>query len=150
MESYALHARTVGSLLAINGVSAVLWNASTTKDIFATRLSWAKVSTGIDQLGLLRTSTRGVVGSTITPTAQNSFSVGAALPTALLDIDHTIAPLFVDAAAYIARAQSGEGTAGTTISFDPPIAIPPGAGLAVVSTIADDIGPCDIGFCWDE
>ena len=134
---------------SVNGEPyAALWNASTVKVIYVSRiLIEDDHATIANRPGPVRTSTRGTPGSTVTPDIDNDYNRAVAPASgALLDLaDYTVAPTLQPPRLmrYTLTATGG----GILIELDR-LAIPPGTGLAIEATA--NLGTGFYTFEWDE
>lgn len=140
---------------AANAIVGQIWNPSTTRTIKVVRAVIVKtLAGGNEDLAPVRTSARGATpGSTITPGIAQHFRravappSGAVIETSNFGTEPTIdgvaigeRPLAINLAAWVMVWQ-----------FPEPIAVLPGAGLAIAElTTALAVPICNIGFTWLE
>lgn len=149
MQEYAVSNR-VPAVSASPEPLAVLWNPSTTRTLYVTRVEIVGEAGASMQRALIRTSTRGTPGSTVTPDADNSYSRDAAPPSgALLDCsDFTVVPTTQGPELW--RFASGAVTgSGTDIYNRKPIEVPPGTGLSAHHNGGTPT-PATVTFHWKE
>lgn len=152
-REYSVGGRTAATAATANHCGAALWNASSTRWLFITQISWAKTVATADNVGFVRISTRGTAGSTVTPAQQNDYTYDGAPPTgALLDLAaYSVQPTIISSTAYIWRWHLPAAVgAGFILPLPAPIGVPPGAGLAIVTPPATVLQPADVGFWWYE
>lgn len=153
MRAYSAGGRTAATAATANHAGAALWNASTTKSIFVTVISWSKTVATADNLGLVRITTRGTAGSTVTPVAQNDADFDQAPPSgALLDLAaYTVQPTISSATAYQFRWNLPATVGcGFILALPDVIEIPAGGGLCLVTPPATILQPADVSFFWRE
>ena len=153
MRGFSAGGRTAATAATANVAGAALWNASAVKAIFVTQISWAKTVATADNLGIVRISTRGTAGSTVTPVQQNDNDYQAAPPSgALLDLaSYSVQPTLISSTAYMFRWNMPASIgSGFILPLPDVITIPPGTGLCLVTPPAVILQPGDVSFFWRE
>ena len=128
---------------------AVLWNASTTKQIYVLELSMENfTATSLSVLALQRTSTKGTPGSTITPDIDNDRDRSVApVSTTVLDLgDFTVAPTFQGPRMMRWVVPSDGGS--LAVVFSTPIAVPQTTGLGV--ELVSGTANIETAWIWEE
>ena len=154
--TYSVAGRTVSTgATSANQASATLWNPSSTKRIIVWEIGWSTQALFV--MGISRTTTRGTVGTTITPDADNSWdNRGAPESGAVLDTNYSAEP--TKAAKFALSIYTGsliaqQSATMAVMLFKKGILVKPGNGLCVhrihaITTASNPIG--DIYFVWDE
>jgi len=150
-QRYSVSGRNAATGASADQAGAVLWNVSSAKTIYCREISGFTVSAVAWALQLIRTSTRGTPGSTVTPDIDNDRDRLLSPPsTCVLDLGlFTVAPTVQGPA--MARTHLGAVT-GCAFGwvFNPPIAIPAGTGLAIANVPATASPTMDFTFVWEE
>lgn len=152
-REYSVGGRSAATAATANHVGAALWNASSTRALWVTQISWAKTVATADNIALARISARGTAGSTVTPVQQNDATYDAAPPTgALLDLAaYSAQPTVISTAAYMWRWHMPAAIgAGFILPWPGALLVPPGAGLALLTPPATVLQPADVTFWWYE
>lgn len=152
-RGFSVGGRTAATVATANHAGAQLWNASTTKSIFVTQISWSKTVATADNVGIVRSSARGTAGSTVTPAQQNDFAYDAAPPSgALLDLAaFSVQPTLISSTAYMFRWHLPAAVgAGFILPLPQPIEVPQSTGLVIVTPPATILQPADVAFFWTE
>jgi hypothetical protein len=148
---YAVSARSGTTTTANNDCYGALWNPHGTKDIVVISLTTCKVS-GANALYAQRITTRGTVGSTVTPDIDNDFeALLAPVSGAVLDLaPYSVQP--TRAAPNFFRLLTSQSNAGPTqeLWFGEGLTIPAGTGLGVFQGLSGTTGQFDLTFVWDE
>lgn len=154
-HGYRVRARTAATAAVANNVIAALWNPHATKRVVVTEWGIFKGAAGTagDALALVRTTTRGTPGSTVTPGADHDENRDSAPQSGLLldlaayTAQPTLAgvPQLAGLAGWIASNTTGSGAL-----FPSGIVIPPGAGLALVQVAATIWPISDVLFRFEE
>ena len=150
-QRYSVSGRNAATGASVDQAGAVLWNASAIKVIYCREISGFTSSAVAWALQLIRTSTRGTPGSTVTPDIDNNRDrLLAPQSTCVLDLGLFSSAPTVQGPA-MARTHLGAviGSAFGWI-FDPPIAIPAGTGLAIANVPATASPTVDWTFVWEE
>jgi len=150
-QRYSVAGRNAATGAAADQPGAVLWNASSAKTIYCREISGFTSSAVAWALQLIRTSTRGTAGSTVTPDIDNDRDRLLAPPsTVVLDLGLFSSAPTVQGPA-MARTHVGAviGAAFGWV-FNPPIAIPAGTGLAIANVPATASPTMDFTFVWEE
>jgi hypothetical protein len=153
LRSFSVGGRSAATAATANHAGAVLWNASSTRTLHVTQISWAKTVATADNIGIVRASARGTAGSTVTPAQQNDYTYDAAPPSgALLDLAaYSVQPTLISSTAYLWRFHLPAAVgAGFLLPFPDPISVPPGQGLVILTPPATVLQPADVGFFWME
>jgi hypothetical protein len=116
-------------------------------------IHWFKTVATVDNIAVRRTSAKGTAGTTVTPNSSNSASgrlappSGATLELATFSAQPTLLASSVD----MLRANFPAAIAsGAMYSFQVPIEIPAGQGLAIITPPAVILQPADVTFRWTE
>lgn len=128
---------------------AVLWNASTTKQIYVLELSIENNHTATQaHVALQRTSTKGTPGSTVTPDIDNDRdqAVGPVSATVLDLSDFTVLPTFQGP--RMSRWLVPFGGGALSVVFNTPIAVPQNTGLMVEAVTG--LATIDTTWIWEE
>jgi hypothetical protein len=148
---YGVAGRSGTTAATIDHCYGALFNPHATKDIFVILATYAKI-TGSQTTYAQRTSTRGTVGSTVTPDIDNDFDrLLAPISGAVLDLAaYSVQPTRQgpDCFRFI-NAQSNAGVIHELWFGDLGLRIPAGTGLGVFQGTAA-AGQCDLTFIWDE
>ena len=153
MRGFSVGGRTAATAATANHAAATLWNASSTKGVYVTQISWAKTVGTADNIGIVRATARGTAGSTVTPAQQNDSDYQAAPPSGcLLDMAaYSVQPTLASATAYMFRFNLAAAVgAGFILPLPDPIFIPAGAGLVILTPPATILQPADVSFFWKE
>lgn len=147
----ALSGRSAATAATINAVGAALWNPHASIRLRVYEISWAKTVATVDNMALVRTTTRGTV-TTIASTVDNETDRAAVAPSgAGLDVTYTAQPTIASAAAPLARWNLPAAIgAGFVWSLPEEWEIPPGTGLAIMTPVATILQPADVSFRWAE
>lgn len=128
---------------------AVLWNASTTKQIYVLELSIENFSATTNaNIAIQRTSTKGTPGSTITPDIDNDRD-GAVAPVSsvVLDLaDFTVVPTFQGP--RLSRWPVPSDGGALAVVFSVPIAVPQSTGLGVEQV--SGLIAIETAWVWEE
>ena len=128
---------------------AVLWNASTTKQIYVIELSIENFTgTFRAEVALQRTSTKGTPGSTVTPDIDNDRDRSVApVSSVVLDLsDYTVVPTFEGPRMSRWTIPSDGGS--LSVVFNTPIAVPQTTGLAV--EVVSQLPALETAWIWEE
>lgn len=144
---------SVGGRGAVPGANgephAVLWNASTTKTIYLIEFVAAHYgATTATRPALVRCSTRGTPGSTVTPDIDNDRD-GSVTPASAVVLDlavYTVNPTYEPPRLMTWTITSDGGE--IALVFRTPIAIPQSTGIAV-EVVANLFG-LDTTWTWEE
>lgn len=150
---YGVGGRSAATAATADIPGAVLWNASGAKSIYVVQAEWYKQGAATaDNLALIRTSTRGTVGSTVTPDIDNDYSRQVAPASGcLLDLASFSAGPTVQGPHLKRTNLAAAIGAGIIWAFhDEPIHVPAGTGLAFVTPTAVILQAGDVAFEWDE
>ncbi len=154
MPRYAVAGRSGTPTAVANAPVAVLWNPHAAKAIKVREVYyWKTAITLVAQLALVRISTRGTPGSTITPDADNDFErLVAPISGAVLDLaQFSVLPTAQEP--YLERWRFNDTPIGSGVVIvfaNSPVIVPAGTGLAIVLTFATATDPADVAFVWDE
>jgi hypothetical protein len=124
---------------------AVLWNPSANKRIKLVEFGFYRAGTAGTGAFVQRTSTRGTVGSTVTPDADNAWGTAIAPPSgAVLDLAEFAAGPSANGVLASTQFASTTGTEGFGHVFlwGLGLMIPPGRGVMIRSN------PVTISQCW--
>ncbi len=153
MATYSIGGRSAATAATANHAAAGIWNPHATDRIRIKEI-WISVPTAAAAvIGLLRNTTRGTAGSTVTPAIQNADGRDVAPVSGfLLDLaTYSAQPTLDSATAYQWRwnlpATAG---AGIIAVFNDPIIVPPGAGIVVVTPTATVFPACDFTFIIED
>jgi hypothetical protein len=143
-----------GAVAATNNHAAgALWNPHSTKRLWVVDMSWAVTAGGATspRIALIRTSTQGAPGSTVTPGIGNAWEGDVAPPTgAVLDLAaYSVQPTLQPEALWRDTWAPTVGI-GFQKLFPEGICVPPGTGLAMITTSFDAIDIGDLTFIWRE
>lgn len=128
---------------------AVLWNASTTKQIYVLELGVENFTvTTAATIAIQRTSTKGTPGSTVTPDIDNDRDAAVApVSSVVLDLaDFTVVPTFQGPRMSRWVVPSDGGALG--IVFSIPIAVPQSTGLMV--EVVSGLAAIETTWTWEE
>lgn len=145
--------RTAATAATANHAAAGIWNPHATDRIKLVGVDVVVTTAGVANLGLLRATTRGTPGSTITPVIQSTLARDVAPPSGfLLDLAaYTVQPTLDSAVAYLWRWNIPAAIgAGVIYRFPAPIEIPPGAGIVLVTPVAVIFPISDVTFWIDD
>lgn len=149
LRAFFVGGRSANTAATANHAAACLWNAGTTV-VWVKQIVCTKTVATADNHCLRRATARGTAGSTVTPTSvfearQNAAPSGVVLDLAAYSVQPTLA-------AGELKRDNLPATVGAswTWVFDEPIAIAPGAGLAVVTPVAVILQASDFSFEWYE
>ena len=152
MARYMVGGRGVVTSTTQYDPEAVLWNASTVKDLYLTEVGWSSSAATTANIALIRTTTRGTPGSTVTPDIDNDRDrLLAPASGALLDLGAFTGTLPTTAGPSMGLALLPNVAGSQFVAvFRPPIRIPAGTGLAMATSQAAALGAGDVFFVWDE
>jgi hypothetical protein len=127
---------------------AVLWNASTTKQIYVLELSIENPGTIVATIAIQRTSTKGTPGSTVTPDIDNDRDRAVApVSSVVLDLaDFTVLPTFQGPRWSRTNLATNGGALG--IVFSVPVAVPQNTGLMVEAV--SGLATIETTWTWEE
>lgn len=151
MPRYSVAGRSASTAATIDHAGAALWNPASAQRLRVLVVEFALPGGGAHEIALVRITTRGTPGSTVTPDLDNDYarvltpSSGAVLDLAAYSVQPTVA------GPYMHRFNNSN-VAGGAISwvFKHPIIVPGGTGLAIVTTAALLIPASDITYTWNE
>lgn len=149
---YSVGGRSAATAATADHVAAALWNPHGSLSLYVHEVMIFKTVATVDNHGLIRTSTRGTAGSTVTPDADNAYNRRATPPSgALLDLAAYSAQPTLQGP-YMARSNLAAAIgAGFILVFgDQGIEVPFGTGLAIVTPPAVILQPSDFTFVWTE
>jgi hypothetical protein len=148
---YAVSARTGNTAVTIDHCYGALWNPHATKAIVLISLVTSKI-TGMNATYAQRITTKGTVGSTVTPDIDNHFDrLQAPVSGAVLDLaPYSVQPTRAGPDSF--RIATSQNNAGATqdIWFSKGLTIPAGTGLGIFQGLAGTAGQFDLSFVWDE
>lgn len=145
--------RNAATAATANHVAACLWNPHASIRLRVYEISWSKTVATADNMALVRTSTRGTPGSTVTPTIDNETDRAVAPPSgALLDLGaYTAQPTLLNSGTPLWRWNLPAAVgSGFMLSLPEELEIPPGGGLAIITPVATILQPADVSFAWAE
>ena len=152
MNEYRVAGRTAASDATADHGVAVLWNASSARQIWIVEFAVFNTTAATAQLELVRISVRGTPGSTVTPDIDN-------------DVEHSIAPVsgsVLDLSNYsveptVASPPLGRYFSAATIGAGKiwnfrakPIAVRGGAGFGLVNADAVAVPAVDVEVVFAE
>lgn len=144
--SHRVGGRSAATAATADHAAAAIWNPHASISLFVKEIAVVKTVATADNHGLIRTTTRGTAGSTVTPDADNDDNRrGTNGPGALLDLAaFTVQPTLQTP--YLARSNLAAAIgAGFIWVFDESgIEVPAGTGLAIVTPPAVILQPSDI------
>ena len=152
MQRYSVSGRNAATGAVADEPGAVLWNPSSAKIIYCREISGFTSSAVAWALQLIRTSTRGTPGSTVTPDIDNDRDrLRAPESGALLDLALFTSTAPVVEGPPLARTHLGAVIGSAfALNLNPPIAIPAGTGLAIANVPATAGPTVDWTFVWEE
>ncbi len=150
MSNYRISGRTAATTATLGNAAAGLWNPHTTQRI--TLIEFGIFATTAPAAGssftLRRTTARGTVTTSLTPTIVHDTERGAAPPSgALLDLAFSAQPTIelLNLLDFPFAAAVGSG-----MIYPCTIEIPPGAGLALCAGAATIVPICVVWMKWVE
>jgi len=149
-QRYSVCGRCSTTVATADVPAATLWNPSSIKTIYVREVSTFTLGVAWNS-ELIRTSTRGTPGTTVTPDIDNDRDRLLAPPSgALLDLCSYAVNPTVQGPAMARMTIVGVAGSGYSLSFNPPIAVPAGTGLAIANALAASCGVMDVTFVWEE
>jgi hypothetical protein len=152
MDRFSVAGRSADTAATADHVAGALWNPSSNVPLFIAEAHIFLVGATISNVGLIRTSTRGTPGSTVTPDLDNNYSRQAApLSGALLDLAAYSAQPTVQGP-YMKRGSmaAAQGAGFIWVFGKDGIKVPPGTGIALATPVAVILQDSDITWVWDE
>ena len=154
MARYAVAGRTPGVTNTLDLVAYQLWNPHASISLFVREIHHFKSAATADNLKIVRTTTSGTPGSTVTPLINNHFGKRYAhISVALLYLAvFSVQPTLAGPEMFRIALPAAIG-AGIIWVFPEPIEIPAGTGLGVAVPEAGAelaITAADVSFVWDE
>lgn len=157
MAVFSVAGFTAGTGAAgVDESAAALWypsGATVRLHVYEVYLYKSGLSGG--RAGLIRTTTRGTPGSTVTPDGDNNWSgtgegprSAAVLDMANFSVEPTVAAPYLYGTA-IATA-TGAGGSGHVWVFPQGIEVPPNSGLAIAIPVASSMNNSWVGYVWEE
>jgi hypothetical protein len=133
-----------------DNIGCALWNAHGTMDLTVDEIHFFNTVATVSNPGIIRTTTRGTVTTSVTPDIDNDeLRLLAPITGAILDVDYSADPTV--AGPYLARynlpAVIG---AGLMLVFQRGIRVPAGTGLAIGSPVAVATTAMDVTYAWHE
>lgn len=153
MAVYYVRGFTAATAATADHVIAQLWNPAAGRRIKVVEFAIFKAGAGAanDSGRLVRTTTIGTVGSTVTPDADNS-GEGDATPSSAATLGlaaYTVQPTLASPGMYGWVAPSVAG-AGIILPFPRGIALPPGTGLAFAQRAATAWPTSEVTFVFED
>lgn len=151
-QRYSVAGRNAATGATADQPAATLWNASSAKIIYLREVSGFTSSAVAWAMELIRTSTRGTPGSTVTPDIDNDRDrLKTPVSACVLDLGFYTSTMPVVEGPALARCHLG-AVIGSAFgfTFNPPIAIPAGTGVACANAPATAGPTVDFTFVWEE
>jgi hypothetical protein len=152
VSRYSVAGRSGATAGTIDHCIGALWNPHATKTIWVVSVEYSKLVgavTGWEYAA--RTTTKGTVGSTITPDIDNDHErLVAPISGAVLDLAaYSVQPTREGPDSFHFMSSGANAGAIHELWFNEPIAIPHGTGLGIFQGTASTRSG-DITFVWDE
>jgi hypothetical protein len=150
-NAYYVAGRSAATAATANHCGANLWNPHGTKSLYVSEVWWFQTTAAVGNQGLVRTSTIGTPGSTITPDADNATDRRAVPPSACTLGLGTFSVQPTLQTPYLAQGNTAAAIgAGFIWVFPMPIEVPAGTGLAIATPVAVVLAASDVTFRWEE
>lgn len=153
MTSHYVRGFTAATAATANHAIASLWNPHASRRINVVEVGIFKAGAGAanDSIYIVRSTTRGTAGSTVTPDADNSSLADSTNPSgSLLDLAaFSVQPTLASPPMYgwVAPAVAG---AGIIIPFPRGIIIPAGTGLVIAQRAATAWPTSEVSFVFED
>ena len=135
----------------------LLWNASSVITIYVRGIEvYAQNTTVGTNYGLVRASTQGTAGATITPVADNDYDDDVAPPSGTLlylgvfSVQPTIEKPYMYQGQVATLGASGWGLEMNWMFPGEPIHVPAGSGLGIATPVATIMQDTFFSFIWEE
>ena len=151
MPRYAVGVRSAATAATADNAAAVLWNPSSTKDIFLREVWVFKTAATADNHALVRVTARGTQSTTVTPDADNCFAATKLAPASAAVVDTAWSVQPTVAAPYISRGNLPAAIGSGFIWVYPePWVVKVTEGVAIVTPVAVILQASDITFVFDD
>lgn len=139
--------RSTATAATARNVAAAIWNPHSTSRIFLYEIWTFPTSAAATNLGVARITARGTQTTSVTAAIDHAIENDTAAPSGfVLDLAYSAQPT-------VSSSNNAAGTLPATIGngvilgFTDPITIPPGKGIALITTQAVAYPASDVTFC---
>lgn len=146
----------IAGAASTNRCLAAIWNPHASRALILLHAEWwqADASPGTSNLGLVRISTQGTPGSTVTPDADNDYrrkvapATGALLNLGDFSVQPTVQGPYMKRA-HVSGPASGAGS-GIAWVLSRGLFVPAGTGIAIVTTTSFTFDAGDSSWTFDD
>lgn len=139
--------RTTATAATARNVAGAIWNPHSTSRIYLYEVWTFPTTAAATNLAIARITARGTASTSVTAAIDHAIERDTAAPSGfILDLAYSAQPTVSASNNAVANLPATIGN-GVMFGFSDPISIPPGTGIALITTQAAAYPASDVTFC---